>query len=341
MLTEKAISRLQSLIDYLDASKNHVIIDGDTHPTDVSELEGEILERYQREMGYYQGRPISEQELLDSMDSSGVDMSLIWQNPAAFQYSNDKQANLQRLLNANLAISRFADAHPTRFIPAGWTDPKALGVKGAINLVDVLVGELGFPIVKMNPAQNSYHIDSPEVFEVLERITALGATPAFHFGGDSIYTQADGLEKILMRFPDSTIIGVHMGGGGSHYVHGDQTYLDARELGLKYSNLFYVLSAKRDCHIETDLKIYTAQGKPFNENIGWGSDAPYGLQSWNLGGYQKLFDVLSRASSKEESLFTPRIIQNYMGSNLSNVIIKSCHNVLDHAMKLSRQPWVL
>lgn len=341
MLTEKAIARLQSLTDYLDTRRNKLIIDGDTHPTDLSELQGDILKQYQREPGYYQGRPISEKELLESMNTSGVDMSLIWQNPAAFKYTDDKEANLQRLLNANLTISRFADEHPTRFIPAGWTDPKSLGVKGALNLVDVLVGELGFPIVKMNPAQNCYPIDSTDVFEVIARITSLGATPAFHFGGDSPYTPASGLEKILLRFPKSTVIGVHMGGGGSHYVHGDQTYLDARELGLKYPNLFYVLSAKRDCHIETDLKIYTAKGKPFNENIGWGSDAPYGLQSWNLGGYQKLFDTLSRAPSSGQNLFTPRIIQNYMGGNLAQVVIQSCTNVLEHAMKFSRQPWVL
>jgi hypothetical protein len=165
----------------------------------------------------------------------------------------------------------------------------------------------------------------------------MGATPAFHFGGDSPFTPARGLERILSRFPDSTIIGVHMGGGGSHYVDGDHTYLEARELGLMYPNLFYILSAKRDTHIESDLIVYTQKGKPYNENIAWGSDAPYGLQSWNIGGFMKMFETLTERKSLAHDLakgssplFTLRVGQNYLGTNLANLVIASCRKVLSN-----------
>lgn len=334
MLSENAIRSLVNLTRYLEANKFHLVIDGDTHPSDLANLPEAISKRLASTPNYYQGRPISEVQLLDSMEAAGVDMSLIWQNPAAFQYTNDLSENFDKLLRANMDIARFAAQHPGKFIPAGWTDPKALGVAGAIRLTEICVGELGFPIVKMNPAQNRFPIDSPQVFEVLHRITALGATPAFHFGGDSDDTPASGLERILTTFADHKIIGVHMGGGGSHYVHGDQTYLDARELGLRHENLFYILSAKRDCHIESDLVLYTRHRKPFSENIACGSDAPYGLQSWNFGAYAALFDNLRRGkyinaeAAPGEILFSEEVIQNYLGTNLANLVIESCIRVL-------------
>ena len=338
MLTEQAILRLQSLMDHLETNKNDLVIDGDTHPTDIGDLEGDIRKLYRDMPGYYHGRPISQKELLASMNASGIDMSLIWQNPSAFQYTADKNENFDKLLSANKKIAQFASDYPIKFIPAGWTDPKSLGATGAKRMVDILVGELGFPIVKMNPAQNAYPIDSPDVFEVLDTITSRGATPAFHFGGDSPYTSARGLDRILFRFPNTTIIGVHMGGGGSHYVEGDKTYLEARELGLKRPNLFYILSAKRDAHIESDLIVYTQRGKPFCDNIAWGSDAPYGVQSWNLGGFTKLFETLTKrqhqiSTYENNSVFNSQTRQNYLGRNLANVVIAACRNVLSRAAK--------
>ena len=328
MLNEKTIQSLTNLVDYLEKNKHRLVIDGDTHPTNLSSLEGPILERYQSTDHYYQGRPIGQDGLLDSMAAAGVDMSLIWQNPAAFSYTEDKEYNFKRLLRANRDIAEFAQAHPTKFIPAGWTDPKSLGTDKAIELVEICVKELGFPIVKMNPAQNAFPIDSDFVFKVIEKIAELGATTAFHFGGDTPYTPPKGLGRVVSAFPKNLFIGVHMGGGGSHYVEGDQTYLEARDLGLEHTNLFYVLSAKRDCHIASDLVLYTKKGKPYNENIGWGSDAPYGMQSWNLGGYHKLFESF-RQLGDGASLFTDKVVQNYLGTNVANLVIRSCRNVLE------------
>jgi len=44
-----------------------------------------------------------------------------------------------------------------------------------------------------------------------------------------------------------------MGGGGSSYCEGESLYREAREIGLKHPNLFFIQSAKRDCHIESDF----------------------------------------------------------------------------------------
>ena len=335
MTAHNAHERLRFLADYLSANGNHLVIDGDTHPTDVTTLTDAISTQYQSTDYYYQGRPISPQELIDSMDSAGVDMSLTWQNPAAFQYSDDQEWNFQRLLKANRDIASFATEHPKRFIPAGWTDPKSLGVENAQKLAEICIKELGFPIVKMNPAQNAYPIDSPMVSEVVHTIADLGATPAFHFGGDSPYTPASGLLKIAKELGDHPVIGVHMGGGGSHFVDGDETYLGAREIGLESPNIFYIMSAKREAHMESALILYTRKGVPFCNNLNWGSDAPYGLQCYNLSGLKSLLNSLSQnrsVSGKLDTttaqLFNGPLIDGFLGGNLAKLVLNSCERIL-------------
>ena len=112
------------------------------------------------------------------------------------------------------------------------------------------------------------------VLTLVDRIVALGAVPAFHFGADTPFTPAAGLGAVAMRHPDHPVIGVHMGGGGAGYMKADALYTAARELGLQCSNVFFILSAKRDTHIESDLIAYRAAGAPWRHNLAVASDAP-------------------------------------------------------------------
>lgn len=342
-MTEQALNRLLKLSRYLRQNRDNVVIDGDTHPTDLSRLEGAIKKMYDSSDAYYQGRPISPDELLIEMKLARVDMSLTWQNPAALIYSDDQSRNLEKLSRANEDIFNLSEKFPDKFIPAGWTDPKALGLEKALALVEKCVLEWGFPIVKMNPAQNAYPIDSEDVMIVVERIVSLGATPAFHYGGDSPYTPASGLQRIAEMYSEHPIIGVHMGGGGSHYVDGDQLYIDSRKLGLRCPNIFFILSAIRDCHIESALIAYTLAGKPFVNNLACGSDAPYGKQTWNFGGFDRMFGALKdgrqhpdKRLNDHADLFTDETIQGYKGRNLANLIIRSCDSVLVKAKVSAR-----
>jgi predicted TIM-barrel fold metal-dependent hydrolase len=329
-LTLAARTVVEQRLAHLQGVRQHVTIDGDTHPSGADLFDREILRRTASDLNYYHGRPVTGDELLREMDQAGVDMALSWQNPAVTRYGSDIEENYRSLEAANRYISRFSGQHPTRIIPAGWTDPKALGVSGAIDLVRLCVEEFGFPVVKMNPAQNRYRIDSGEVTEVLDAIVALGAVPAFHFGSDSEYTPADGLEAIAARHPEHPVIAVHMGGGGGHYVEADPLYIAARELGLKRPNIFYILSAKRDTHIESALITYLLAGEPFSRNIAVGSDIPYGRITWNFGGYRGLFAALRDSERHNDvrvrnhpGLFTDAAIQNFMGGNLADLIIRS------------------
>lgn len=328
-VSSAARDKIARRITHLQRVRDQVVIDGDTHPSDPARYPPSVRERVAATPNYYHGRPITGEELLREMDQAGVDMALSWQNPAVTPYGDDHDANFRALLEANRYIFELSERHPERFLPAGWTDPKALGIENALKLVDICVEEFGFPIVKMNPAQNAYPIDSEMVFTVVDRIVGHGAATAFHYGGDTEFTPAEGLERVALRHPDRPVIGVHMGGGGAHYLHGEETYQKSRALGLRRPNVFFIQSAKRDTHIESDLIEYRMAGAPFSRNIAIASDCPYGRLTWNFGGYRCMFDALRDGANHNDprlqanpGLFDDATVQNYMGRNLADLILR-------------------
>ncbi len=309
------------------ANRDRLVIDGDVHPSERAAIPEEIARRLV-DPNYFHGRPLLSEDLFETMDLAGVDMALCWQNPAVLPYSDDREDNFRRLRASNERIAALGAAHPDRVIPAGWTDPKALGLDRAIELAELCVSELGMPVVKMNPAQNGYPIDDPMVLAVVARIVALGAVPAFHFGSDTAFTPPEGLERVAALHPEHPVIAVHMGGGGGHFVQAEPTYQGARALGLRRPNVFYVLSALRDTHLVSALITYAAAGAPFARNLAIGSDAPYGNMLWNLGGFRAVLGALRAGRApgdprlaERPGLFDDRQIANFMGGNLADLII--------------------
>lgn len=334
-LSDEARRRIARRLRHLEAVRDRVVIDGDAHPSNPDLFPPDVRERVAASPNYYHGRPITGPELIAEMDQAGVDMALCWQNPAVLRYGDDRDANARALAAANRYIAELSDAHPTRIITAGWTDPKALGLEGALALARTCVTEWGCPVVKMNPAQNAFPIDSDEVLAVVDEIVAHGAIPAFHYGADTPHTPAEGLEAVAARHPDHPVIAVHMGGGGAHYVEADPLYLASRELGLRRSNIFYILSAKRDTHIESDLVAYRLAGPPYSRNIAVASDVPYGRITWNFGGFRGLFAALRDGARHNDprlrerpDLFDAEAVQDFMGRNLADLVLAADRRIL-------------
>jgi predicted TIM-barrel fold metal-dependent hydrolase len=336
MIIAESQDRIREQMLYLATNREYLTIDADTHASDIVTMQEIFREQYFTEQNYYHGKPVSAEDLIGEMDMAGVDMALIWQNPAVTLYTGEYQKNYESLLKANRYIYESAVKYPRRFIPAGWTDPKSLGPELACNLAKVCVEEFGFAIVKMNPAQNAFPIDSKPVIEVFDYIVSLGAVPAFHFGADTEFTPAEGLGNLARRFPEHPLIGVHMGGGGASYPAAENLYRSARLLGREYPNLYFVLSAKRDTHIESDFITYTLAGEPFCQHLFCGSDAPYGRMTWNFGGYRAMFGSLIDGSRhtdarvrENKGLFTKRIAGNYMGGNLAGFMVHAYKRLLE------------
>jgi len=324
-MNSSTIERIRDLARRLESEADRLTIDGDAHITRTDGFEPPPAARQRfDDGGYYHGMPISAEDLNAEMALSKIDMALIWQNPAGTLYGSDFDSNAQSLLAANEYIHESALRYRRRFIPAGWVDPKSCGVENTLTMVDTLVSEFGFVIVKMNPAQNAYPINSPDVMTVVDRIVELGAVPAFHVGADSPYTPADGLREVAERHPDHPVVAVHMGGGGASYTAAEGLYQDIQALGLERPNIRYVLSSIRDTYIEDAFVRYQLAGEPFCHNLFCGSDAPYGRQSWNFGGFRAMLQTLidgerhpSARVRAHPGLFTPAVAQNYLGGNLA------------------------
>lgn len=323
----QALTHIRHLTAWLEAHQDSLVIDADTHATDI--------EKYPRRdtPHYYHGRPLSAEELVAEMDMAGVSMANAWQNPASTFYSDDLDKNAEVLLEANRYVFEAGQRYPHRFIPSGWADPKACGVDNACRIAEVCVKELGFALVKMNPAQNAYPIDSPAVLQVLDRIVELGAIPVFHYGADTPYTPASGLEEVALRHPGHPVVAVHMGGGGAGYLEAEELYHQSRELGLRLPNVHYIFSALRDAHIEEALISYQQTGEPFTNNLFCGSDAPYGRMTWNFGGFRMMFRSLVEARNYPDprvrpGLFQEADVQRYMGGNFAKLVLDGYRRLL-------------
>lgn len=329
-LSPDAHARVAARLDYMEGAAGNLVIDGDVHPTDADALPPDMAERVAQDPDYFHGRPLLSDDLVPTMDAAGVDMALCWQNPATLPYTDDKAENARRLTGANARIAALADRHPTRVIPAGWTDPKALGVEAACTLARTCVERFGMPVVKMNPAQNAYPIDDPMVLAVVDVIAGLGAVPAFHFGADTEFTPTEGLARVAEHLGTHPVIGVHMGGGGGHFVESEATYQSARALGLLRENVFYVLSAKRDAHIESDVIAY-AQSEA-RHRIAVASDAPYSGMVWNFAAYRGLFAQMQSGAHPDRRLagagLSAGTVAGYMGGNLAALVTAADRRLL-------------
>ena len=328
--------QIEDRIAFLSQSRDSLTCDADTHISDPDMISESCGERLAGEPNYFHGRPIDGPQLIREMDGAGVDMALSWQNPSATCYGNDRDQNYATLLRANEYIVHVARTYPTRIFPAGWTDPKAVGVENAKNMAEECVCRLGFSLVKLNPAQNAYAIDSDDVVTVVQRIVELGAVPAFHFGPDTPYTPVDGLERLAAEFPEQPILGIHFGGGGGGYVESEQFYHDARAMGLRRTNVYFIQSAKRDTHAESDFITYRLAGPQHWRRIFVGSDAPYGRQSWNFGGYRQMFKYLAEGSNHTDArvrdnpdLFDEQAAQDFLGRNFADFAVSSCRRILE------------
>ncbi len=295
---EERNGRLQR---YLLDQASTLTIDADVHLTDT------LLYPPRTAESYYHGRPLALSDLLSEMDAAQVSLANAWQNPAATVYPGGEDENAAALLEANRYILEAALAHPTRILPSGWTDPKACGVLNACRIVESCIRDFGFPIVKLNPAQNGYPIDSPPVLAVVQRIVDLGAIPAFHYGADTPFTPATGLERLALLFPSTPILAVHMGGGGASYLEAEAQYHASIALGLRHPNIRYIFSALRDTYIAEALQQYHRAGPPFTQNLFCASDAPYGRVAWNFGGFRALLSTM----------FDPDTAQTFLGGNFA------------------------
>lgn len=312
------------------------VLDADVHLTAASVSAPGLQARMAATPDYFHGRPMDAEELLAEMDRAGVRLALAWQNPAATFSSGAEAENARALAAANDAVAAAAEAHPGRFLAAGWIDPRALGPERAREEVRTCARERGMFVIKLNPAQNAYPMDGAEVAAVVDAIAAEGAVPAFHFGADTPFTPPAALEALARRLAPHPLIAVHGGGGGASYLEQEAMAAEARAVALRCPNIFVVHSAKRDAHMAADLIAFAAAGPEAWARLALGSDAPYGRMAWNFGGGRALVEQLADSRHPETARrpgfpgFPTGAVADYLGGNAARFLARAIGHFLRH-----------
>jgi predicted TIM-barrel fold metal-dependent hydrolase len=226
------------------------------------------------------GNSIEADELLRRMDRSGVDQAVAWLQPPY----------LRDVGPGNAYVHEAMRSHPDRILGFGWADPN-LGVDRAKEAVHRCVEDYGLFGVKLNGAQNSFYIDSPELsLPVIEEIASLGARLAFHVGGDACeHTHPFRVGKIARQFPELTILAVHMGGAAFADLS------DAMiEIARDCPNLHLIGSAIRAIRVLEAVRTLGA------DRVSFGSDTPFALMWVERAKYDALLDGEVSAGDRQK-----------------------------------------
>jgi len=243
-----------------------MIVDADTH---ISNLRTE--------------NRITAEELISKMDESKVDKALAWLQPVC------------DIAEGNRYIYESMKKYPGRILGVGWVDPKAEGVDKSRDMIKRCVEEYGFFGVKMNGAQNFYDILNREFAEpIIEEIAKTGKVLAFHSDGDN-NTHPSKIAVIAQRYPETTILLVHMG----------MTATDAAiEAAAANKNIVLIGSGMPDYSA-----VLTAVEKVGTGRVCYGSDTPF----------QDMKGVISQYMDILKDKIPQADLENVMANNLLRV----------------------
>jgi len=158
---------------------------------------------------------VTEEEFIKTMDKYGIDKACCnyWDIQADAHKGND-------------LIAEFAKRYPDRIIGFACIHPR--WYKTAVQEVERGVTQLNMKGLKLHPAANSYHANSPLVFPVVEKAIELGLPMLFHSGHDE-YSHPHNLGDLAKRYPEATIIMAHMG---------EEAVIEGIEVARQYENIF-------------------------------------------------------------------------------------------------------
>jgi len=195
---------------------------------------------------------------LENMEQAGTDQTLCWLSPHHYSGASGVE-------EGNRYVYEAAKDYPDRILGFGWADP-TFGLDQAKRHATQCVEEFGLYGVKMNGAQNNFYIDDPDIgMPLAEHIAGLGRMIAFHIGPDA-YEQTHPMRalRIAERFPETTILMVHMGMNDIEMV--SSTIHAARAC----ANMYLVGSATNYMAILRAIRELGA------DRVLFGSDSPFG-----------------------------------------------------------------
>ncbi len=195
--------------------------------------------------------------LLDSMDRSGVDLSVIMPvvtKPSQFE-------------SVNIFAAKVNEQYSGRLLSFGGIHPDSKDYRGELNRIK----ELGLPGIKLHPDYQGVMIDDVRYMNIIEYADALGLVILVHAGIDiglpePVHCPPDKARKVLDTLKPKKLILAHMGGWKQweqvyEYLAGQQVYLDtAFSFDYMTQEMFLMLCEKHGID-----KILFATDSPWSD----------------------------------------------------------------------------
>lgn len=239
---------------------------------------------------YREGIRITGDKLLSLMDQSGVDKALCWL----------QEPYMRVVEESNAYVYQNVKKHPDRLIGFGWIDPH-FPAQQCMDELKRCIEEYGVPGFKMNGCQNQFFVDDDVMATpYIEQIARHGKILALHVGSDAFDAASPfRVETIARRFPEMTILMVHMGGVGVPDMSRACIDVAARNPNI------HLIGSHAD-YTKIQLAIRTLGA----ERVSFGSDSPFGYMHSEVAAYQAFLD----------DLFTPAEKALVMGGNICRLL---------------------
>jgi|GEM_PF-518363 hypothetical protein len=340
-MDQKVIQRISSLIDFLELHHDSLVIDACVHATDTVHLHETFRERYLSTGNYYHGRPVSAEDLLKEMELASINMCLVSPDQGSICITDDVQGNFDSFLTANRYVYESALKHPEKFIPAGLLDADLLGLDNMLKLAKSFVNDFGYLVMRIELAERLVSGGLEPVWHILDWIIEMGAVPVLSYGAGTCFNNPEHLKNLADRYQKHPLMLLFTGGWHSGWQDAEEYYICVRQLGLQFADLKFILCMRRESHTEADLVAFQYAGESFTENLFCASGAPYGRMTWNFGGFRWMLLSLMDAEHHTDErirhtpgLFNEQVMRNYLGGNLSRLLLSGYKNLLNRYMIL-------
>jgi len=190
---------------------------------------------------------VTEEYFIKYMDKYGIDKACI--NYWGITYDPDR---------GNGYIAEFVKRYPNRLIGFACIVPR--WYKLAVQEVERAAKQLNMKGLKLHPAANCWHANSPLVYPVVEKAIELGLPMLFHSGHDE-YSHPHNLGDLAKRYPEATFIMGHTG---------EEAVIEGIEVARQNENIFIDTTGSYNLyHI-----LHHAIDRIGEDRIVFGSDFP-------------------------------------------------------------------
>jgi hypothetical protein len=247
--------------------------------------------------------------LLGSMDEAGVDKTVLLPLDFGLASGEPKVSYEEQ----NWAHAELQSKYPDRIISFASVDPRR---PEAVKFIEKAIKEWGLKGYKLHPGAG-FAPDSPESYRLLEKVAELGVPVIAHTGQFNLYDRYNDpvyLDRILVDFPDLTIITAHMGEGWYNTLFAMAQY----KPNLATDFCRWQRPAAQNYHHFCE-RLRHALDSFGSDRVLYGTDGPYLRLALSDKDYVQLVKDLP-TKAPEGITFTEAEVEAMLGGNAARIL---------------------